>query len=165
MIILNINGPINSGKSTISHILAQKLSNSIFIEVDDLVDENEFPDFKTRINERLKRLYVKLDALILDNKYDYVIFAYPMSDKTYKQITKIINEQINFIVVTLNPKLEMCLTNRGNRELTDWEQIRIKQMYEQGFNTFSKSNLIIDNTIQTPEQTVSKIMSYLALKP
>ena len=39
MQIININGPINAGKSTISKLLTQKLSNAIFIEVDDLLSD------------------------------------------------------------------------------------------------------------------------------
>ena len=41
MLILNINGPINSGKSTVSKILVNMLSNVNFIEVDELVSDEE----------------------------------------------------------------------------------------------------------------------------
>ena len=39
MLILNINGPINSGKSTVSKILVQQLKSARFIEVDDLLSD------------------------------------------------------------------------------------------------------------------------------
>lgn len=162
MIIININGVINSGKSTLSKILAKKLPNSIFIEVDDLTEENEFSDFKIRINERLNRLYEKLKLLIYDSKYDYIIFAYPVNNKSYQQIYEIANNKAKFIVATLNPHIDVCLTNRGTRELNDWEKNRIHEMYNEGYNSFSKSDIIIDNTNQTPEQTVSTIISYIA---
>lgn len=162
MIILNINGPINSGKSTVSKILAQELPNSFFIEVDDLTEESEFPEFIQRVNARLSKLYAKLELLISDNKYDYVIIAYPMWDKAYKRICEIIGDKIKFIVVTLNPSKDVCLTNRGTREVSDWDKNRICQMYDQGFNLFYKSDFIIDNSKQTPEQTASDIISYIA---
>ena len=41
MKIININGPINAGKSTISKLLAENLVNSKFIEVDDKLLEVE----------------------------------------------------------------------------------------------------------------------------
>jgi uridine kinase len=41
MLILNINGPINSGKSTVSKILLNLLPNATFIEVDDLLSDEE----------------------------------------------------------------------------------------------------------------------------
>jgi len=158
MIILNINGPINSGKSTVSKILAQKLPKSIFVEVDDLATDSEFPDFTTRINERLHRLYAELELLISDNKYDYVIFAYPICEESYKRVCEIVSGKAKFIVVTLNPQMDICLTNRGTRELNEWEKNRIRQMYDNGFNSFSKSDIITDNTNQTPEQTALNII-------
>ena len=41
MLILNINGPINSGKTTVSKILSEQLENTLFIEVDDLLGDDE----------------------------------------------------------------------------------------------------------------------------
>ncbi len=41
MLILNVNGPINSGKSTVSKLLVQMLPHAVFIEVDDLLLDDE----------------------------------------------------------------------------------------------------------------------------
>ena len=41
MKIININGPINSGKSTVSKLLAEQIPNALFIEVDDLLSDEE----------------------------------------------------------------------------------------------------------------------------
>ena len=52
MKIVNIGGAINSGKSTVAGILTEKLKNAVFIEVDDLLSDEEaalFPDFWARI--------------------------------------------------------------------------------------------------------------------
>ena len=54
MKIVNIGGAINSGKSTVAGILTEKLKNAVFIEVDDLLSDEEaalFPDFPARIGE------------------------------------------------------------------------------------------------------------------
>ncbi|NCB50065.1 MAG: hypothetical protein EOM53_05265 [Alphaproteobacteria bacterium] len=42
MLIVNINGPINSGKTTVSKILEKKMQNAVFIEGDDLLYETFF---------------------------------------------------------------------------------------------------------------------------
>lgn len=41
MKIINVNGPINAGKTTISKFLADKLPQTLFIEVDDLLSDAE----------------------------------------------------------------------------------------------------------------------------
>ena len=41
MKIININGPINSGKTTVSKLLAEQMSDALFIEVDDLLSDEE----------------------------------------------------------------------------------------------------------------------------
>lgn len=82
MKIININGPINSGKTTISKIIAENLPNSLFVEVDELTtdEENEryFPNFEARIAERLRRLFEKIETALSEQQVDFLIFAYPM---------------------------------------------------------------------------------------
>lgn len=89
MKVINVGGAINSGKSTVSEILAGKLKNAVFIEVDDLLSEEEerlFPDFPARIEERLRRLYAELGRHLRERRFDHVIFAYPMTERTYAAI-------------------------------------------------------------------------------
>lgn len=83
MKIVNIGGAINSGKSTVAGILTEKLKNAVFIEVDDLLSDEEaasFPDFGARIEERLRRLYGELGRHLRERRFDYVVFAYPMTE-------------------------------------------------------------------------------------
>lgn len=164
MKVINVGGAINSGKSTVSEILAGKLKNAVFIEVDDLLSEEEerlFPDFPARIEERLRRLYAELGRHLRERRFDHVIFAYPMTERTYAAIRALLKDKAAFVVVTLNPPLEKCLLNRGTRELTGWETKRIREMYARGFNRFARSDLIIDNDGQTPEQTAETIVSFI----
>ena len=63
-------------------------------------------------------------------------------------------------VFTLAPQLEKVLTNRGNRELTDWERSRIQHHYDTGIQK-PNFGVIIDNTNQTPEETVDIVISKL----
>ena len=160
MKVINIGGPINSGKTTTSKILAASLPNSIFIEVDDLTPDEEKGDGHGWM-ENLRRFYIALDKHVQENKYDYVMFAYPMYPETHDRITEIIKDKAELVIVTLNPSMDKCLTNRGTRELNEWEMGRIKEMYNEGVSSFHKSDLIIDNTNQTPGETAEVIMDYI----
>ena len=165
MKIININGPINSGKTTISKLLQEKLPQSLFIEVDDLLSDDEQVKLKlTREQgwaERLKRL----DAIIVQEKnlqrYENIIFAYPMTDKTYHQWKLWEDENTKFINITLAPNIDICLQNRGTRKLTEGEKQRIKQMYSEGYNRPEFSDLIIDNSSQRPIETLKNILYFL----
>lgn len=165
MRIININGPINSGKSTVSKLLKEKLPDCLFIEVDELLSDEE----KEKLNlsreegwaERLKRL----DKIIEDEKikrnFENIIFAYPMTDKMYQKWKSWEDKNTKFINITLSPLLDVCLQNRGTRELTGQEKERIYQMYDEGYQTPQFSDLIVDNTNQTPEETLKQIINFL----
>ena len=165
MLILNINGPINSGKSTVSKLLVQILSRAIFIEVDDLLSDDEEKKLGLTIQagwgERLNRL----DRIIADQKnqrqYETIIFAYPMTENLYRRWSAHIDKNTRFIAVTLAPSLENCLTNRGTRILTDWEIGRIREMYNENYHRPVNSDLIINNDGQTPHQTAKQIADYV----
>ena len=167
MRIININGPINSGKTTISKLLQEKLPQSLFIEVDDLLSDDEQVKLKlTREQgwaERLKRL----DAIIVQEKnlqrYENIIFAYPMTDKTYHQWKLWENENTKFINITLAPNIDICLQNRGTRKLTEGEKARIRQMYQEGYHCSKFADLIINNSLQTLQETLQKILNFLCL--
>ena len=64
MLILNINGPINAGKTTVSKILEKRFDNALFVEVDDLMSAEEEKRLglskEQGWQERQNRLYKKL---------------------------------------------------------------------------------------------------------
>lgn len=171
MLILNINGPINSGKTTVSKILVNLLPNATFIEVDELMSDEEEAKLGLSIQdgwaERQKRLNETLLALKQSRQYKTVIFAYPISENSYKKWSSMADENTRFINVTLAPSLEECLKNRGERELDDWERNRIKEMYEEGYQNRPYSDFIINNDNQTPEETAEIIKGFIehALSP
>ena len=171
MLILNINGPINSGKSTVSKILVDMLPNATFIEVDDLMSDEEEEKLRLSLKqgwkERHKRLNQKLQALKESGEYEMVIFAYPIADNTYQDWKAMEDNKTKFLNVTLAPSLEECLKNRGTRELDDWERNRIKEMYKEGYQNRPYSDFIINNDNQTPEETAKIIKNFVehALSP
>ena len=171
MLILNVNGPINSGKTTVSKILVNLLPNATFIEVDELMSDEEEAKLGLSMQdgwaERQKRLTETLLALKQSRQYETVIFAYPISENSYKTWSSMADENTRFINVTLAPSLEECLKNRGTRELDDWERNRIKEMYDEGYQNRPYSDLIINNDNQTPEETAEIIKGFIehALSP
>ncbi|MBR1948414.1 MAG: shikimate kinase, partial [Alphaproteobacteria bacterium] len=90
-----------------------------------------------------------------------VVFAYPISENLYKEWKAFEDKTTSFVNITLAPKLEVCLTNRGQRELEEWEINRIKQMYEEGYHNSDFADLIVDNSNKTPDETVDEILTFL----
>lgn len=165
MQIININGPINSGKSTISKLLEKELPNALFIEVDDLLSDEEQEKLGLKMEqgwqERTNRLTKIVNAEKQNKAYDNIVFAYPISENLYNEWKLWQDENTKFINITLAPKLEVCLTNRGTRELEEAEKHRIVQMYEEGYHNRAYSDLIIDNSVQTPSETLDTILKFL----
>ena len=167
MKIININGPINSGKTTISKLLQEKLPQSLFIEVDDLLSDDEQVKLKLTREQGWAERLQRLDAIIVQEKnlqrYENIIFAYPMTDKTYHQWKLWEDENTKFINITLAPNIDICLQNRGTRKLTEGEKARIRQMYQEGYHCSKFADLIINNSLQPPQETLQKILNFLCL--
>lgn len=166
MKIININGPINSGKTTISKILANKMPKALFIEVDDLLSDEEQERLGLSMQQGWVERTNRLDKIVRNEKklqrYQTIVFAYPIAKNTYEEWKAWEDENTQFINITLAPQLDVCLQNRGNRVLEEWEKIRIKEMYEQNYHCPKFADLIIDNSAQTPEQTLQKVLSFLS---
>ena len=155
--IIFINGSINSGKSTISKLLAKKIKNSAILEIDELRNFIEWMPLEKSIPLNWQNAFSLIKNFV-KNKIN-IIVPYPVSQKNYEKINeelKDIETEVYFF--TLNPSLDVVLKNRGNRELDDWEKNRIKHHYEIGINN-PKFGEIIDNTFKKPEETVDEIYS------
>lgn len=165
MLILNINGPMNSGKTTVSKILVNLLPKATFIEVDDLMSDEEQKKLGLSLQEgwkeRHKRLSEKLLKLKQSRKFETVVFAYPIADNTYQDWKAIEDKNTLFLNITLAPSLKECLKNRGTRKLTEWEQNRIRKMYEEGYQNRPYADFIINNDQQTPNETATIIKGFV----
>jgi shikimate kinase len=158
--IIFINGSINSGKSTISKLLSQKIDKPAVVEIDSLSEFIEWMPIEEKISINLENA-VSVIGNFAKRKFNIVI-PYPLSQKNYNYMMenlKDVDEKI--FVFTLNPKLETILKNRGERELDDWERNRIKYHYEKGINNPS-FGIVIDNTNQSPEETVNIIFDEIS---
>jgi len=165
MRIININGPINSGKTTISKLLQEKLFQCLFIEVDDLLSDDEQDKLKLGLEQGWAERLRRLDKIIIQEKkmrrYENIIFAYPMTDKLYQHWKLWEDENTKFINITLAPNIDICLQNRGTRQLNEGEKARIKQMYKEGYHNSKFADLIINNSLQTPQETLQKVLNFL----
>jgi len=157
--IIFINGSINSGKSTISKILGNKLGNTAILEIDRFHEFLDWMPIGDVIPINLKNA-VSLIKNYVELGFN-VIVPYPLSQKNYDYMMENLKDvNTKILVFTLAPKLEKALTNRGNRELDDLEISRIKYHYEIGIPN-PKFGEIIDNTDQKPEETLEIILKKL----
>ena len=157
--IIFINGAINSGKSTVSKIIAEKLGNFALVEIDSLHDFIGWMPIDQAVPLNLEnavaviRNFAKRD---LD-----VVVPYPLSKENYQYLIENLKEYKKGIkVFTLNPDIDTVLKNRGSRELTDWEKSRIRHHYDIGIPN-ADFGIIIDNTHETPQETAERIIEMI----
>ncbi len=153
--IIHINGAINSGKTTVGIELAKLIPNSKFIDADYLVPDDDSVALEVKIELIINEIIKKAKELV---KAGYVgIFSYPLSDEQYQKISS--NIEGDYLVFSLNPPIDTCLSNRGERVLNEWELNRIRHHYLVGINAPKFSYRIIDNSNQKPIETAAKIFS------
>lgn len=154
--IIFINGSINSGKSTVSKLLVKELPNTALLEIDALREMIEWMPLEKSIPINQENA-LSLIRNFVKNGLNVVV-PYPQSNRSYNQAVENLKDlDTKIYAFTLSPNLEKTLTNRGTRELTDWERQRIQYHYDTGINkpSFGEN---IDNTDQTPEETVKLIL-------
>jgi hypothetical protein len=156
--IIFINGSINSGKTTIAALLKKKIPKSAHLEVDNLRALIDWVPLEESLPISLENTACIINNLTAHNIN--VIVSYPMNKHDYGAVFKSLKGKHDIHFFTLNPKLEVALSNRGERELTEWETDRIKFHYKEGINK-PGFGVNIDNSKDTPEQTVAKIMEHL----
>ena len=157
MVIL-LNGNINSGKTTIAKYITAMDYAIAHIEVDSL---REFIHWMT-LTESIK---INLEnalsvAINFHNRNISSIITYPLSEEDYRFVTeKLTSAGIKFCVITLFTQLSELKSNRGNRELTDWELTRIDELYKQGLTQPSFGS-IIDNSKQSISQSAQQVLDF-----
>lgn len=155
MVIL-LNGPINSGKTTVAKELVKKLDKCAHIEVDWLREFIRSVALEEAIPINRENTIVVAKNL-LNHEFN-VIISYPMGQFTVNEIVKTLAQfDQKIFLFTLSPRLDIAMTNRGTRELTENEQERIKYHYDTGVAN-PGIGLVIDNSNQTVAQTVEQIL-------
>ncbi|MCX6790440.1 MAG: zeta toxin family protein [Candidatus Kaiserbacteria bacterium] len=158
-IIIFLNGSINAGKSTVAKLLAKELPNTALIEIDALREMIGWMPIDQSISFNLENALSIITNFSKRNLN--MVVPYPLSQKNYDFLMENLKDlNTDTRVFTLAPQLEKVLTNRGTRELDDWERERIKHHYVIGIPNPSFGE-IIDNSNQTPEETAKYILSRL----
>lgn len=156
--IVFLSGSINSGKTTIAKLLVKTIPLTAHIEVDNMRAMLSWMPLEESIPLNLKNA-LSLTLNFIKEEMN-VIITYPLCRDEYEYFNKNLPLDIQRFFFTLNPRLDHALTNRGTRELTDWEIERIKYHYNTGVNN-PGFGITIDNTMQTPEETLNDILYYI----
>ena len=159
MMILLLNGSINAGKSTVSKRLCELLPRTAHVEVDSLREFISWMPLEESIPINIEAAIAVTKVFVRQGLN--VIFSYPLRPEDYEILLREFAELgVPVYGVTLRPRLEVSLTNRGTRQLTDWERSRIPYHYETRLNepTFG---IVIDNSEQPPDETAREILGYI----
>lgn len=158
MIIL-INGPINSGKSTIGRLLATLLPRTAHVEVDTLRAFIASVPLDEAIPINLENA-VSVTENLVRRGFDVVV-TYPLGNDDYTSLVdRFAGLDTSLHTFTLGPSLAVALSYRGERRLSDQERRRIRQQYANGRHAppFGRR---IDNSALTPQDTVNAIIRHL----
>lgn len=160
-VVIFICGAINAGKSSVGKILAERLK-AAFIEGDHV---RNFLHMLT-VDEARPAIVESIAAVVrtLVKRGFPVVVAYPLWNEDYEILrTKLADAEVPVHYFALNPDIETALTNRGGREIGEWETQRIRELYEKGVNhpNFAVS---IDNTNMTAVEAAEHIYSQLGLR-
>lgn len=154
--IIFLNGSINAGKSTIERIVAERLGYD-FVESDDIRGIVEVSD----IDEAVPLVFDRGIALLNERAKGGIsaVVAYPLGKYNY---TRLVNELIDHIaVITLSPRIEVALSDRGSRYLSEKERARIKHHYSINIpNPDFRTTL--DNSDMSIEETASRVVDVVA---
>ncbi|NCD33661.1 MAG: hypothetical protein EOL87_09645 [Spartobacteria bacterium] len=155
MIIL-LNGCINSGKTTVAESLAGRAIGFAHIEVDALRDFIRWMPLEGTIELNLKNA---IDvARNFHKKNIHSIISYPLSMSDFAFIRDLlVGSQIEVYAITLYPGIDRLKTNRGTRELSEWELNRIDELHAMGVTRPSFGTLI-DNAVQTVDETADEVL-------
>lgn len=155
--LIFISGSINSGKTSTSKMLAERIG-AAYINVDDLNDTIPNFNLATDLDKSMDLAIQKINEYSELGKD--VVANYVVRKSDQRRFDKEIKTSPR-IVITLAPRIEVAQSKRGNRELTEWEISRIKYHYENGIASPDFGH-IIDNSDISIEETVDKILEIVA---
>lgn len=136
----------------------EMMPRSVLIEIDDLPAPSGMS-----LEESVKPLLS--DAAMLSAQWHRrgfcPIVVWPISEQDHAEFVGRLSA-VGAVVhsFTLAPKLEIALSNRGTRELTEWERSRIRFHYAQGIHCPSFGT-ILDNSNEPARRTAEKIVQRL----
>lgn len=130
MIIL-INGPINSGKTTLARHLAATMPRTAHVEVDTLREFVAFLPLAEAIPVSLENAATVTRNLV--RRQFHVVLSYPLGVQDHAYLLAAWADLgVPIHTFTLAPPLATALADRGGRALSDHERRRIREQYADG---------------------------------
>ena len=135
--IIVLNGPINSGKTTVAKILWEKIPNCAYIEVDKIREFIDWMDnepawtiaFDTALSVAKDFIEKNLNVLI----------TYHISDKGYESLVKKLKPlDSDIFAFTFKPPLTTVLTYRGTREIDKRDKSYIRDSYKRNLEDWQR---------------------------
>ena len=154
-----LNGAINSGKTATAKALQKLMPRTAHVEVDNL---NAFIGWMP-LNEAIP---IDLDnaiavAGVFVAHQVNVVVSYPLSTACHRRVSERASFPIR--IFTLKPPLEICLKDRGQRPLSDWERQRIR--YHYGGDLDLEIGVVIDNSTMSSADCAATIVRAIAGTP
>jgi hypothetical protein len=148
--VIHINGPINSGKSTLGRALSEALPEASLIDGDD----HDAPD-DAPLGVRIEAALSRIETEVAKARGRYLVVAYPLDEADYRRLKDAAGRRgARFLVLTLAPQLEVALKDRGARALSLEEKNRIVEMYGEGYHARPFSDLVLDTSALSLPETV-----------
>lgn len=158
MIVL-INGPINTGKTTVGRLLASVLPRTAHVEVDALREFIASVPLAEAMPINLENAACVTANLV--RRGFNVVLTYPLGDDDHAYLLdQFAPLDAPIHTFTLGPSLEVALRDRGGRRLTPHERHRIRQQYAAGRHT-PPFGVRVDTGTLSPQETVAVIASHL----
>jgi cytidylate kinase len=155
-ILIFISGSINSGKTSTSKLLAEKLGAEL-VNVDDLNDTIPNFNLATDLDKSMDLAIGKVNEYLAAG--NDVVANYVVRQRDFGRFAKEISTKKQY-VITLSPRLEVAQSKRGDRELSEWEVARVKHHYDTGVAT-PAFGYIIDNSDISLEEAVEHILKII----
>lgn len=151
--VIHLNGPINSGKTTIGVALAHLLPDACFIDGDD----HDAPD-DAPLHAQWAIALERLVHRIATAHERYLVLAYPIGDAEYAGLRAACDARhARLFVATLAPPQAIAASDRGTRTLTEWERQRIAEMYREGYASRAFSDCFIDTSTASVDTCAADI--------
>jgi hypothetical protein len=158
--LIFVSGPINSGKTTVSRLLVRNIQNSAHVHGDSLRHFVTWMPLNAAVPLTIANIIAVSETFLKAGLS--VIIDYPLDKPEYEEIGGALERHATSIhAFILSPSLEVARRARGDRSLSEWEVSRIEQHYGSGLNNPGYGEAI-DNSDQTPEETVDYILGQLS---
>lgn len=160
MIVLCINGAINTGKTTVGRLIGARVPGACFVDGDD--HERRGASLDIVIEAGVDRLVAAIGEHA--GRARVLVLAYPLREPDYARLREAAGEVgAEIRCVTLAPSMEVALSRRGERQLSKTERARVAEMYAEGYAGREFSGLVLDNSDLSVEETVEMVRAWLAV--